>query len=127
MYVWFVSSFIMLCIFSLVCRTQRYMYRLSVSTSLILPVQVGIPSDGLNFPLCASTFAQLLTQNIMPLSMIKMTTALTNAIISFYVFAYRLTSSINRKLLSFCPIFKVNPNVVSFMVQGKQHFWQMCT
>ena len=79
----FVSFCLLFCIFSFVCRTQSYLYHLSVPTSVILPVLVGIHSAGSNLSLCTITFANVLIQNFMPMSMLKMSTVLANALNHF--------------------------------------------
>ena len=107
----FISSFIFF-VFLLVCRIHRYLYPLSVSTSFILSVLVGMPSAGSNFPLCAITFADILIPNFVPISFFKMATVLTN--VSFSVFAYILRSSMYSKWLSLYPLFNVYPNFVWF-------------
>ena len=77
-YVCFRSSLILFCIFSLACKTQSYLYRLSLSTSVISPVLVGIPSIESNIPLCTNSFAHLFTPNYMLMSMPKMSTVLSS-------------------------------------------------
>ena len=57
--------------------------------SVILPILVGIPSAGPNFPLCTINMAHLLIPNIMLMSLLKVSTVLTNAFDSFSAIAYR--------------------------------------
>ena len=75
-----------------------------------------MPSVGSYFPLCSITVEYLLVPNFMLMSLLEMTTVLSNVFNSFSVIAYSQRSFMYSKWLRLCPPYNVYFNVVLFNV-----------